>query len=89
MEMIGTYPVAAWATLGVVLLIVEILSVTGFFVSFAAAAFLVALALLMSIAPGTLLLQALLFCVLGVALILPFRWLLRRYADRTPDINQY
>jgi len=85
----ASYPVLVWAGAGVVLVIVEILSPAGFFLSFAAAGFLMALAAAVDVLPAHWLLQAVAFSALGVALIVPLRGLLRRYADRTPDINQY
>jgi membrane protein implicated in regulation of membrane protease activity len=48
-----------------------------------------ALAAAVDVLPAHWLWQAVVFSALGVALIVPLRRLLRRYADRTPDINQY
>jgi membrane protein implicated in regulation of membrane protease activity len=86
---IADYPVLTWAGLGVLLLVAEVLLVPGFFLSFAAAAFLVALATAFGLLPFEFLWKALIFVVVGVATIPLFRNLLRKYFDRTPDINQY
>jgi membrane protein implicated in regulation of membrane protease activity len=82
-------PMLVWAGVGVVLLIVEILMPQGFFLSFAAAGFLLALAAFVGVLPTDWVWQAVLFSALGVGLIVPLRRFLRRFADRTPDINQY
>jgi len=39
--------------------------------------------------PEPLLLKLVVFAAVGVALIVPLRALLRRFSDRTPDINTY
>lgn len=83
------YPEAAWASIGVLFLIVEILLPMGFFLSFAASGFVVAVCAYAGILPETLLMKLVVFAAIGVALIVPFRTLLRRVVDRTPDINQY
>jgi membrane protein implicated in regulation of membrane protease activity len=83
------YPVALWAGVGVTFLIVEILLPMGFFLSFAAAGFLTAAAAHLGLLPEGLLAKLIVFAAIGVVLIVPMRAVLRRYADRTPDINQY
>jgi membrane protein implicated in regulation of membrane protease activity len=83
------YPVVVWAAIGVVFLVVEILLTIGFFLPFAAAGFLMAAGAWIGIAPEPLLLKLVVFAAIGVALIVPLRALLRRYSDRTPDINRY
>ena len=91
-ELIGiaeSYPAIVWAGVGVALLIVEILMVGGFFLSFAAAAFVVALASWLHVLNAAPLWQLVLFAALGVALTPLSRRLIVRYFDRTPDINQY
>lgn len=85
----AAYPVLIWAGIGVALLIVEILVPQGFFLSFAAAGFAMVLPAAAGILPEIWLWQVVLFSAMGVALIVPLRKLLRRYSDRTPDINQY
>lgn len=82
-------PAWGWAAAGLVLLIIEVMSVTGFFVSFALAAFVLAVLGWTGIGPSSALGQGVLFASLGVAAVLPIRRLLRRTLDRTPDINQY
>jgi len=88
LETFVAYPVLAWAGVGLALLAVEILLPQGFFLSFAAAGFLVAaFAALAGEVAFVWLLVA--FAAVGVGLILPMRLVLRRYFDRTPDINSY
>ncbi len=86
---LAQHPAIAWAVIGVALLIVEVLLPGGFFVSFAAAGLLLALAALAGILPAQILWQVTLYFVLGVGLIPVSRILLRRFVDRTPDINEY
>ena len=87
--MFADYAVIIWAVIGVGLLIVEVIMASGFFVSFSAAAFLVASATWMAILPTSPLWKISIFFLLGVGLVPICRKLLRRYADKTPDINQY
>jgi membrane protein implicated in regulation of membrane protease activity len=89
MDVVAAYPTLAWAGVGVVLLIVEVLWTGGFFLSFAAAGLLLAGASLLRVLPAGPLWQLLIFAALGVALLPLCRWLLFSYFDRTPDINQY
>ena len=88
LELVAGYPILFWAGLGVLLLVAEVLLVPGFFLSFAAAAFLVALATALGLPPVEFLWKALIFVALGVVTIPLFRKLLRVYSDRTPDINR-
>ena len=83
------YPALSWAVIGVVFLIVEVIATHGFFVPFAASAFIMALAVLLGLANLSFLWAFVIFLAIGVALILPLRRLLRRYLDRQPDINKY
>jgi membrane protein implicated in regulation of membrane protease activity len=80
-----------WAVAGVIFVIIEILSPVGFFLSFAMAAFAVAIKL--AIAGDGSLLFALenlgLFLLLSVALILPIRAILRTWINKQKDINDY
>lgn len=82
---------ALWAVLAIGLLIVEILTVIGFFVSFAAAAFGVAAWAYLnpSTAAGSELWQWLGFSILGLALYFPIRAVMRKFADNRADINEY
>lgn len=82
-------PALIWAAVGVVLLIVEVLLSGGFFISFAAAAFLVALANWLGFAPEALVWNVAITLAIGLLLVPVFRAALRRFADRTPDINRY
>lgn len=87
---LGIGPAALWAALAALLLVLEMMAAGGFVLSFAIAAGLVALKVLIA-GPndGNLdLWDWLLFSVIGVALIWPLRYAIRRYADRTKDINQ-
>lgn len=88
-ELLANNHALAWAVLGVALLIAEILLVGGFMLSFAVAAFVVAAGSALGLMPRDPLWQTVVFSGLGVALILPFRRLIQRYLDRTPDINRY
>lgn len=82
-------PAIAWAVLSVILLIAEVLLFPGFFLSFALAAALLGVMVWVAVAPAAFLWQALIFSGLGVCLIPVCRWLLRMYAGKSPDINQY
>lgn len=82
-------PAIVWAVLGVILLIAEVLLVPSFFLPFALAAALVAAMVWLAVVPAAFLWQALIFSGLGVCFIPMCRWLLRNYAGKTPDINQY
>ncbi len=86
---LADYPVMAWAAVGVTFLIVEILLIPGFFLPFAASGFLMAAGAWAGFVPEPLLLKLVVFAAVGVALIVPLRALLRRFSDRTPDINTY
>lgn len=78
-----------WALVGVALLILEVLLIGGFYLSFSAAAFILALLIGLGLAPESLLWKGLIFAVLGVALVPLLKRLLRKHLDRTPDINRY
>lgn len=82
-------PALLWSVAGILLLIVEVLFVAGFFLSDALSAFMLALYLGMGGEPPPPMWQLAIFVVLGIAFIAPVRWVLRRYLDRQPDINQY
>ncbi len=82
-------PPVSWAALAVILLIIEIVTPGGFFIPFAASGFLLAIAGVIGVLPQSFLLQLVIFTAIGVALIPVARKLLRRYIDKTPDINQY
>ena len=76
---------SVWLVLAVGLVIVEVLATSGFFLSFAASALVVAAKA--TVLGASLLTDVLIFAVLGVLLVSPLRTFLRRYLDRTKDIN--
>jgi len=78
-----------WLGLGVLLLVVEVLMFGGFYLSFAASAFILAGLVAIGMAPADALWKGVIFAVLGVALVPPLRFWLRRRLDKTPDINRY
>lgn len=85
----GVNPATLWAAFGALLLVLEMLAAGGFILSFALAAGAVALKVLV-FGPndgGLDLWDWLLFAVIGVILTVPLRLLIRRYADKTKDIN--
>ena len=86
---LSSYPVIFWASVGVIFLVIEMLMASGFFVSFSVAAFAVAGISWLNMPWLALLWKILIFFVLGVVLVPVFRGLMRRYFDRTPDINEY
>lgn len=71
--------------LAVGLVIVEVIVTSGFFLSFAASALIVAAKV--ALLGASLLTDALIFAALSVLLVVPFRAFLRRFLDRTKDIN--
>jgi membrane protein implicated in regulation of membrane protease activity len=88
-DLLPSDPAILWASVGMLLLIVEVLATQGFFISFAVAAFLVALLTWAGLAPEALMLNIVIFAGLGVVLIPVSRRLLRKLSNRTPDINKY
>ncbi len=80
-----------WAVAGVIFLIIEVLSPAGFFLSFAGAAFVVAIKLAITGEASVLFSQENLglFLLLSVALILPIRAVLRTWINKQKDINDY
>jgi membrane protein implicated in regulation of membrane protease activity len=78
-----------WVLIGVALLILEVLLIGGFYLSFSAAALFLALLTGLGFAPESLLWKGVIFAVLGVALVPLFKLLLRKHLDKTPDINRY
>jgi len=78
-----------WAGVGIVLLVVEVVFFGGFYLSFAAAAFAIAGLILFEVAPTTTLWKGVVFAGLGLALTPLLKTWIRRYLDKTPDINQY
>ena len=82
---------ALWAIIAVLFLIIEVIFISGFFLPFSASAGIVALKIyiLESSDRSSDIWNIFLFAVIGVALILPFRMVLRSFFDRTKDINDY
>ena len=74
---------------GLALLGIIVVNARFFFLPFATAGFLMAAGAWTGILPEPLLLKLVVFAAIGVALIVPLRALLRRFSDRTPDINRY
>ena len=88
-QLFDQYHTAFWLTAGLVLVIAEMLLLPGFFVSFAVAAFAMAGLAFLSLLNISALLELLIFMVIGTGLFVPTRWLLKKQAQATPDINQY
>ncbi len=86
---VGVNAAVLWLALAVILLIIEIFSPIGLFVPFSVAALGVAAKVYfgpeLKFWGG--LFDDVLFLGLGLILIVPFRSVLRRYLDRTPNIN--
>ncbi len=83
------YHTGFWLTGGLLLVIAEMLLLPGFFASFAVAAFIMAGLAFFSPLNVSVLLELLIFMVIGTGLFLPTRWLLKKQEQATPDINQY
>ena len=83
------YHTGIWLTGGLLLVIAEMLLLPGFFASFAVAAFVMASLAFFSLLNVSFLLELLIFMVIGTGLFVPTRWLLKKQAQATPDINQY
>ena len=88
-QLFETYHTAFWMTAGLLLIIAEMLLLPGFFISFALAAFAMAGLAFLSLVNVSVLLELLVFMVIGTGLFLPTRWLLKKQNQATPDINQY
>ena len=88
-QLFEQYHAASWLTVGLLLVIVEMLLLPGFFLSFAAAAFAMAGMTWLNLLNVTLTLEVTIFLLIGVLLFLPTRWLIKRQAQAVPDINQY
>jgi len=88
-QLFETYHTAFWMAAGLMLIIAEMLLLPGFFVSFAVAAFVMAGLAYVSLLNVSALFELLIFMGIGTGLFLPTRWLLKKQAQATPDINQY
>ena len=83
------YHAASWTTVGLLLIIAEMLLLPGFFLSFAVAAFAMGAMAWLNLLNVTLAFEAAIFLLIGVLLFVPTRWLIQRQAQAVPDINQY
>lgn len=79
--------IAGWAVLGVLLLLMEALFVSGFFLSFATSAFLTSL--LVYFCPLNFTVCLLVFSVLGLVLVYPLKIILSRLHNDQTNINDY
>ncbi len=78
-----------WAGVGILLLVAEVIFFGGFYLSFAAAAFIMAILVWLDFLPESALWKCAIFAGLGVALVPPLKIWLRQVMDKTPDINRY
>lgn len=83
------YHTASWVAVGLLLVMVEILLMPGFFLSYALAAFVMALLSVLLDERASLLSESMVFLLMGTLLLLPARWLVKRNNAQVPDINQY
>ena len=83
------YHTASWVAVGLMLVMVEILLMPGFFLSYALAAFVMALLSVLLDERASLLSESMMFLLIGTLLLLPARWLVKRNNAQVPDINQY
>jgi membrane protein implicated in regulation of membrane protease activity len=88
-QLFEQYHAVVWLTAGLALIIAEMLLLPGFFISFAASAFIMAGAVHLFALNVSLILEVTIFLLIGVGLFLPTRWLLKKQAQAVPDINQY
>lgn len=88
-QLFQDYHTASWVALGLLLVMVEILLMPGFFLSYAVAAFVMALLSAILDHSASLLSEGMVFLLLGTVLLLPARWLVKRNNAQVPDINQY
>jgi membrane protein implicated in regulation of membrane protease activity len=88
-QLFQDYHTASWMAFGLLLVMVEILLMPGFFLSYALAAFLMALLSVVLDHGASLLSESMVFLLIGTLLLLPARWLVKRSQTQVPDINQY
>ena len=88
-QLFQDYHTASWMAAGLLLVMVEILLMPGFFLSYAIAAFLMALLSVFLDHNASLLSESMVFLLIGTVLLLPVRWLVKRNNAQVPDINQY
>ena len=88
-QLFQDYHTASWMAVGLLLVLVEILLMPGFFLSYALAAFIMALLSVVLDHSASLLSESMVFLLIGTLLLLPARWLVKRSQTQVPDINQY
>ena len=88
-QLFQDYHTASWMAVGLLLVMVEILLMPGFFLSYAVAAFVMALLSVLLDQTASLLSESMVFLLIGTVLLLPARWLVKRNNAQVPDINQY
>ena len=88
-QMFLDYHTASWVAVGLLLVMVEILLMPGFFLSYALAAFVMAVLSALLDHSASLLTESMVFLLMGTLLLLPARWLVKRNNAQVPDINQY
>ena len=88
-QLFQDYHTASWMAVGLILVMVEILLMPGFFLSYAVAAFVMALLSVLLDQTASLLSESMVFLLIGPVLLLPARWLVKRNNAQVPDINQY
>ncbi len=88
-QLFQDYHTASWVAVGLVLLMVEIMLMPGFFLSYALAAFVLAVLSVLLDHNASLLSESMVFLLIGTVLLLPARWLVKRNNAQVPDINQY
>ena len=88
-QLFQDYHTASWMAVGLLLVLVEILLLPGFFLSYALAAFIMALLSVVLDHSASLLSESMVFLLIGTLLLLPARWLVKRSQTQVPDINQY
>ena len=88
-QLFQDYHTASWMAVGLILVMVEILLMPGFFLSYAVAAFVMSLLSVLLDQTASLLSESMVFLLIGTVLLLPARWLVKRNNAQVPDINQY
>ena len=81
--------VLLWAILAACLVIIELLAVHGFFLSFALACGIMAVLIVSGLLEAEFLWQVLYVFILGTVFLPVVRRLIKSLFDKTPDINRY
>ncbi len=84
----GNY-VWLWAIMAAILIVIELLAVHGFFLSFSLACGIMALLLYTGFLDAEFLWQVLTVFILGTIFLPLTRRLIKSFFDQTPDINRY